>query len=154
MTLEDRFWEKVDVRGENECWEWTGGKRAGYGRMRKGRKQVGAHCVSWEIHNGELPAGFQALHDCDNPGCVNPGHLFLGTHGDNMADRNTKGRSAKGEGHGRAKITKEQVIAIRRRYAVGGVTQTQLGEYYGLGQGAVHYIVSGKSWAHVREGLS
>lgn len=89
----ERFWSYVQ-RGD-ECWTWIGARDAnGYGRLSlPGRGTIGAHRVSWELHRGEIPDGLCVLHRCDNPPCVWPEHLFLGTHADNVADRIAKGRS-------------------------------------------------------------
>ena len=156
-SLEERFWAKVDVRGADDCWEWTACKSNGYGRIGrggKGGKMEQAHRVSWEFHNGEIPDGLQVLHTCDNPPCCNPGHLFLGTPAVNAADRDTKGRQAdfRGEGNSSARLTEAQVVEIRRRHNAGE-TQAALGIEYGVANQHVSGIVNGKKWAHVANRL-
>jgi hypothetical protein len=96
----ERFWPKVDRSGgPDACWPWTATVRSdGYGMIDVGGKMVGAHRVSWEIANGPIPVGGDyhgtcVLHRCDNPLCVNPSHLFLGTNDDNTKDRDAKGRA-------------------------------------------------------------
>jgi hypothetical protein len=93
-TLEERFWEKVQTGAG--CWEWLAVRdRRGYGQLGVNGKTRKAHRLSWEINNGPIPDGLFVCHHCDNPGCVRPSHLFLGTHQDNMRDMIEKGR-----GHG------------------------------------------------------
>lgn len=87
--LSVRFWKKVNRKDENKCWEWLGSRYpSGYGRLSKKY----AHRLSFEIINGLIPKGMHVLHTCDNPPCVNPKHLWVGTAGDNMRDRDKKGR--------------------------------------------------------------
>lgn len=93
-----RFWCKVKLAGADECWEWIAGKdKDGYGWFKRDR----AHRAAWIFFNGRIPEGFLVLHTCDNPPCVNPAHLFLGTQQDNMTDCLKKGRRPSGERHWR-----------------------------------------------------
>jgi hypothetical protein len=90
----EQFWERVDVRGGNECWEWKRGKKGGgYGNARWKGHDAYAHRVVWELTNGLIPDGLLVLHACDNPPCCNPSHLFLGTAKDNILDAMRKGRA-------------------------------------------------------------
>ena len=120
----DRFWAKVHISAPEVCCEWTASKwPSGYGQFawasQYGREAPkGAHRCAWEMTFGAIPKGQSVLHSCDNPGCVNPSHLFLGTHDDNMADAVAKGRYRRARPR-RRKLTTEQVLNIRQRVAIG-----------------------------------
>ena len=155
-TLEERFWPKVDVRGPDECWEWTACKNSrGYGLVWDSGGYSFANRVAWELTNGPIPDVLCVCHRCDNPRCVNPKHLFLATIVENNADRDRKARNNKGkhcnvgEKHGMAKFTETQILSIRKEYAGGGIYQRELGEKYGTDQSYISYIVNRKRWSHV-----
>src|SRR5689334_17638258 len=98
-----RFWVKVEKRRNDECWPWLGAiTHDGYGRFGFSRNQVMAHRMSFRVNVGEIPRGLCVCHHCDNPICVNPDHLWLGTNWDNQLDMIAKGRNAKGDKNGRS----------------------------------------------------
>ncbi len=149
----ERFWAKVDQSGD--CWLWTAGRTStGYGTFRVSvapRRTEQAHRFSWELTHGPVPTGLLVCHRCDNPPCVNPAHLFLGTHADNSADMDTKGRrvSMVGETNRWAKLTDGDVREIRRLLAEGSLSQRRIGERFGVTQGTVGNIKWGRSWRHI-----
>lgn len=139
-----RFWSFV-AKGE-KCWEWTGHKcRFGYGLF---YGHTRAHRASWELHNGKIPPGMFVCHRCDNPSCVNPEHLFLGTRADNNRDRARKGRSATGERHGLSKLLSGEVAEIRAKRAKG-MSMRKIAGQYGICAASVFKVVHGATWAHV-----
>lgn len=146
-----QFWRRVDLLGD--CWEWTGLRSEwGYGRLSYGGHQFAAHRCSYEYAVGRLPEGMWVLHQCDNPPCVNPAHLFLGTAKDNTADMHAKGRAARlgarGEANRAARLTDDMVIQIRLDYASGTDTAT-LAEQFGFTREYIRLLVKGKAWPHV-----
>ncbi len=150
-----RFWSKVDVRGKDECWPWTGAISNGrYGHLWGGDKLVYAHRFSFELHSGPIPDGMDVCHSCDVPSCVNPAHLWLGTRKDNVADMIEKGRGnwsnrACGEKQGNSKLTKEQVLDIRAKYATRKHTQQELADMFGVVQSAIGRVVRRERWKHI-----
>jgi hypothetical protein len=142
--LAERFWLFVDK--SDGCWEWRGFcVPDGYGRLKNDGKQLKAHRVSWELHNGPIPDGMWVLHHCDNRKCVRPDHLFLGTHQDNMDDMTTKGRRPTCDSHGMAKLTREQVAAMRQARKEG-LSYSEIGKAFGVHNTTAHRAVTGLTW--------
>lgn len=139
-------------REHGRCWIWTGGKmKSGRGRISVAGKRQLAYRVVWLVNFGEVPDGLHVLHKCDNPSCVRPDHLFLGTHADNMRDMWNKGRGTCGEDQHACKLTEEQVKEIRRRYRRYSHKDGSgaLAREYGIGLVEVWRIVKGQRWRHV-----
>ena len=156
-TVEERFWEKVDKCGPDDCWEWIGAKTsAGYGSFGINQKTFQAQRVAWELVNGAIPGGegyhgICICHHCDNRSCVNPAHLFLGTVTDNMQDMYAKGRNnnARGEAQGGAKLTEQDVREIRL-FLKAGYAQKDIAFGYGVSGGAIYSISINKSWSWLK----
>ena len=152
----ERFWSKVDKSGE--CWLWVGRKNrvGGYGEAdsywRRRQKQHHTHRVAYLISFGD-PGEFCVCHHCDNPPCVRPEHLFLGTRADNSQDMVAKGRARGGillgELSPTAKLTTAEVIAIRERHARGDVSKAELARSYAVSQSLIRAVVFRKAWRHV-----
>lgn len=142
--------QRIAVDKERGCWLWAGTRdQKGYGKLSfKGRFQF-AHRVSWSLVNGSIPEGMNVCHRCDVPSCVNPDHLFLGSQADNVADMRQKGRarggSMKGERNPDARLSTEQVLAIRTDTRACHV----VGAEHGVSKTTVSSIRTGKTWRHV-----
>jgi len=145
-TIAQRFWPKV--KKTKTCWLWTAATDdCGYGFFRKESRGMmcRAHRVAWELEHGPIPDTMQVLHTCDNPACVNPDHLWLGTHADNMHDKVRKGRVSfgpqDGENNPASTLSDEEVTEIRREYATGNCTQRMLAGKYGVAQPTISKLV-------------
>lgn len=180
----ERFWSKVDKSaGDDGCWLWTKRcEKGGYGQFWLSGKTVLAHRTAWLFTNGEIPDGLQVLHNCpdgDNPSCVNPAHLWLGTHRENHDDCTRKGRRPygerngnfthperrprgdrsgmhthpekirRGEAHGSAKLSRDDILAIRQQYAQGGISLKRLARAFNISKSHVYRIILGETWKHL-----
>lgn len=139
------------------CWWWTASSTGGYGQFTQRRVKPGlyyAHRASWELHVGPIPAGMVVCHRCDQPFCVNPEHLFIGTQLDNLRDMHRKGRARggglSGEAAPSAKLTAAEVEEIRAIWEGGTVSQGVLARWFGVDQTHVSRIVRRAAWRHAR----
>jgi hypothetical protein len=156
--LKDRLLAKIVVDQASGCWNWTASTNlAGYGRIKANGTMRYAHRVSYELFCCDIPDGMAVCHRCDNPGCINPEHLFLGTQSDNITDMVSKGRHARGAiiahlgiENAKAKLTEDDVVAIR---GSSGLTNTKLAELFGVSKVQIGNIRNGKSWSHVVSSL-
>lgn len=143
-----RFWSRVEVRGRSHCWPWRYGlSEFGYGEYRSERWRDSAHRVAYRIARGMIAAGCVVRHTCDNPACCNPAHLELGSHADNVADRVTRHRSARGEGNGRARLKEADVKCIK----ASPLSIAYFARLYGVDQRTIAAIRSGRTWQHVTD---
>jgi hypothetical protein len=156
IDFDDRFWSKCCPEALSGCWLWHASvDRDGYGTFYHETRTIGAHRHAWALSNGPVPAGMFVRHKCDVPACVNPDHLELGTHAQNMRDMTERGRQARGEVLAKlkrgelaphAKLTAAQVSEIRSTYAQGDVTRAELARRYGVSQVQIGNVVRGKCW--------
>lgn len=151
--LAERFWPKVDHRGDDECWPWVGGKCRGYGNVWDGEKRIGAHRASL-ILAGRDPGELDVLHGCNNPCCVNPKHLRAGSAKENMQDAIRAGTFVfpprkVGEDANSAVLREEDVKEIRWLSANGEHTRTKISEMFGVSRATIRNCVNRTTWAHV-----
>ncbi len=157
---EHRFWAGVDKNGpvhpvHGQCWLWTKnkGRKHGYGLLRYGPegKQGLVHRYSWILHYGEIPEDMWVLHACDVRNCCRPTHLWLGTHQDNMDDRDAKGRNVthSGEENGNSKCTEEEVLEIRWLYANTSLGYGRLALRFNKSRALIRDIVKRRIWTHI-----
>jgi hypothetical protein len=166
-SIKERFEEKYIVDEETGCWEWQASKfKDGYGQFKKDGKNLKAHRFSYELHKGPIPKGEGhpgtcVCHTCDNPSCVNPDHLFLGTNAENMADMKKKGRQSRkfGERNSASVLKEKDVLTIKemlkrfppKRGGVGPTAGIQrfLARWYGVSFATISDIHVGKYWTHI-----
>ena len=149
VPLADRFWTKVEKRGPDDCWLWTGGGYGeGYGGiMIVGLGCIGAHRVAYALHHGTTPDGVFVCHRCDNKRCCNPGHLFLGTHQDNMDDMVFKGRST-------ARLLPEEAIAARALADYDGWSAVRLAKHFKVKTYIIRKLLDRETYRKVGNDLS
>lgn len=148
--METRFWSKVKVASPSECWEWIAGTNGSYGQFTINSKECKAHRVSYELHHKTtIPEGLIVRHKCDNPPCVNPAHLELGTSADNMRDMEERGRGKHPVGmhHGKSKLTDDDVREIKRLLPTNS-TYT-IAKLFNIHPGTIGQIKRGQTWKHV-----
>mgnify|MGYP001563699001 CR=1 FL=1 len=157
MTAKERAYKRFmknhdESGGIDSCWEWSGYQdKDGYGRMRPGfgKNYWGAHRYAYMKFVGPIPEGIMVLHECDNPSCVNPRHLFLGTNRDNVDDMMQKGRVRYGEAIFKAKLNASKVIEIRKLIILKEESQVAIGRRFGVSKTVIGMIARGKLWRHV-----
>lgn len=147
------FWSSAVLEPATGCWHWQRSMDVkGYGRIKRNGKWIGAHRAAYMFaHHVILHSDEHVCRKCDNPRCVNPSHLFVGTNADNIRDKIAKGRAActKGENNGNAKMTSALVTELRNRYNTEHISGTRLAAEYGLKKSAVYYALNGACWGHV-----
>lgn len=152
LNIDDykRYWEKVDISGE--CFEFKSLDKRGYGQFNLGGSVLKAHRISWEYFYGPVPNDMHVCHSCDNPKCVRPDHLFLGTHQDNMKDSFSKNRHPfQLENRKDIKLTDEDIRNIRELYSVGRITQEQLANKYTVSRSYINQLVNKRRRNYVQE---
>ncbi len=151
--LMQRFMDKALPEPNSGCWLWTGNYlQSGYGRIDLRRlsaemDSTRAHRVAYRLFKGDIPPNMLVCHECDNPSCVNPDHLFLGTCADNHADRNKKERQARGDKQWSVKLTEADVRTIRNSLALSSILAAQFGVF----NSTIRKIRSRKTWQHVKD---
>ena len=153
--LVKRFWAKV--RKTSKCWEWTGAMKRKhdplhrYGKMYIRQKDCLAHRISWQLNRGPIPKGMSVLHKCDNPPCVRPSHLWIGTMAQNCTDRAKKGRNNHvcGENHTWSKLKESDILKIRKLYSSGLFTHEAIAAKYSVHRRTIGNIVNRLIWKHI-----
>ena len=150
--LHDRLIAKT-YTCDDGCWHCeAGGENSRYGTIWHEGENIGNHVASWIVHKGPVPEGMFVLHTCDYKRCINPDHLFLGTHQDNIDDMMHKGRKSDRRGgyNHMAILDEEQVREIKYFLAHSGLTQQRIADHFGVSQVIISQINTGKRWSHVK----
>lgn len=143
----ERFEEKF--RKSDGCWDWIASKGTfGHGKIFFRGRNIIASRASWILYRGEIPKGMCVCHKCDNPGCVNPEHLFLGTHAENMLDKTRKGRAPSGKAVKSSKLTDDDVLEIRRLYK-NGASCGEIQKKFNVHKGTIWRAATNQSWKHL-----
>lgn len=162
-NIRDRILSSIRIDRTSGCWLWTKSLNTGYGQIRVGPSIALAHRASYMVFLGPIPRGLEACHKCDTPACVNPEHIFIGTHAENMADSKWKGRISRGDRHKRAitkasgdskgntKLTSNDVRAILRAIE-DGASSYALARAFNVSATAIYHIKHRKTWRHIDEG--
>ena len=157
--LTERFWNKVNKKGPDDCWEWTASIRNGYGAFKLNGKVVDAHRIVWTFTKGSIPKEICVCHHCDNKLCVNPKHLFLGTKGDNNRDMFFKGRgkipspefiskAMQGIGNPNCRLLPKEVLKIRELCDLG-ISSKILAKKYNVDPAHIRHIAQRRKWKHI-----
>ena len=147
-TIEQRFWDKVPMREDGKCWLWHGAKDIkGYGVLRIGDMLIKAHRYAYQYVNGNISECEFVCHTCDNPSCVNPSHLWVGTHYDNMDDKIAKGRQHKpsGDTNPNAKMTDDKILIVRDMINSGATCQS-VADHFGVSRSCINHIKNNHTW--------
>lgn len=154
VQWQELYWQKVDKAGAGGCWLWTGALEGkGYGHFRAGRTDRRAHHVALELAGVTVPKGLEGMHTCDVRNCVNPAHLQIGTHEQNMADMAAKGRQARGVMTKRNKLTEEQALYVKAHYRKTAARKgngSVIAKELGVSPSAVYAIGRGDAWTHLK----
>lgn len=149
-TSDESFLSKFNAVESEKCWEWSSTiESSGYGIFTFNKKTYKSHRYSYEFYNKIAPLSLFVCHRCDNRKCVNPNHLFLGTHKDNMEDMAKKLRGTNGEKNTQSKLNTNDIISIRSAYNNLDIKMSEIAEIYGVSKGAISFLVRGITWRHI-----
>jgi predicted XRE-type DNA-binding protein len=151
-SIRERFWSGVDIRSDDECWNWIRSiGSAGSGVFTIRRKNISAYKMAWELTYGDVPEGKILCHICDNRKCCNPNHLYVGTHKENAEDRKNRGRNGdqRGEKSKHNKLSEGQVIEIIKLLKYTDLSQYKIADMFDISRSTVLAIHMNENWKHV-----